>query len=265
MLLNPPKLLSVAFLGALFPLAATAECLPTQDCKALGYTDAACPEQGVKCPFGNEWFCVGDKNTSSLDCQIGWIYYTDNTCSYDLVSGKKPLGIVVYTYGASGGGQILAANKTNKGIAWSTEQTNVPGLTTSSTAQHIMNDRESCFNTKIITSYGDQSKYPAAWAAKEYVPVNAPETKGKWCLPAAGVLHSIANNLTAINSAIDKIGGDPVGGSSLSEENFWSSSGYPGSKYSWAFLKASGYDATGLGARDRAGKYYSYVRPVLEY
>ena len=178
---------------------------------------------------------------------------------------KKPLGIVVYTYGASGGGQILAANKTNKGIAWSTEQTNVPGLTTSSTAQHIMNDRESCFNTKIITSYGDQSKYPAAWAAKEYVPVNAPETKGKWCLPAAGVLHSIANNLTAINSAIDKIGGDPVGGSSLSEENFWSSSGYPGSKYSWAFLKASGYDATGLGARDRAGKYYSYVRPVLEY
>ena len=263
--MNTTKLLSAAFLGALFPLAVAAECLPTQDCKALGYTDAACPEQGVKCPFGNEWFCVGDKNKSNLECQIGWIYYTDNTCSNDVISGKKPLGIVVYTYGAAGGGQIIAANKTNKGIAWSTEQTNVPGLTTSSTAQHIINDRESCLNTKIITSYGDQSKYPAAWAAKEYAPGDAPETKGKWCLPAAGVLHSIANNLTTINNAVNKIGGDAIGGDNLSQERFWSSTGHLSSRYGWAFIKPSGYDVTGLGGLDRSGTYSAYVRPVFEY
>ena len=30
----------------------SAQCVTTQDCAALGYTDSACPGSGVKCPFG---------------------------------------------------------------------------------------------------------------------------------------------------------------------------------------------------------------------
>ena len=34
-----------------------AQCLASQDCAALGYTEASCSNGGVKCPFGNKWAC----------------------------------------------------------------------------------------------------------------------------------------------------------------------------------------------------------------
>lgn len=34
-----------------------AQCLSSQDCAALGYTEASCSNGGVKCPFGNKWAC----------------------------------------------------------------------------------------------------------------------------------------------------------------------------------------------------------------
>ena len=37
---------------------AGAQCVTTQDCKALGYTESSCSGgKGVKCPFGNGWVC----------------------------------------------------------------------------------------------------------------------------------------------------------------------------------------------------------------
>ena len=35
-----------------------AECAVT-DCSLLGYTDSACPGSGLKCPFGDGWYCGG--------------------------------------------------------------------------------------------------------------------------------------------------------------------------------------------------------------
>ena len=35
-----------------------AECAVT-DCSLLGYTDSPCPESGLKCPFGEGWYCGG--------------------------------------------------------------------------------------------------------------------------------------------------------------------------------------------------------------
>ena len=35
-----------------------AECAVT-DCSLLGYTDSACPGSGLKCPFGEGWYCGG--------------------------------------------------------------------------------------------------------------------------------------------------------------------------------------------------------------
>ena len=42
---------------------AWAQCVSTQDCATLGYTESSCPNGGVKCPFGNKWFCGGDNTT----------------------------------------------------------------------------------------------------------------------------------------------------------------------------------------------------------
>ncbi len=46
-----------------FPALALGQCVPVQDCAALGYTESSCPGKGLKCPFGNGWFCAEDEST----------------------------------------------------------------------------------------------------------------------------------------------------------------------------------------------------------
>ena len=42
------------------PLAVNAQCVATQDCETLGYTEISCNGgKGIKCPFGNKWACLG--------------------------------------------------------------------------------------------------------------------------------------------------------------------------------------------------------------
>ena len=51
-----------------------AECAVT-DCSLLGYTDSACPGSGLKCPFGEGWYCGG---RAAEDCiKLGY----DKTCT----------------------------------------------------------------------------------------------------------------------------------------------------------------------------------------
>ncbi len=62
--------ISFLFLGtslSFLPQSLNAQCVsPIQDCYALGYTQTSCPNgKGVKCPFGNGWYCGG---TAAQDC-----------------------------------------------------------------------------------------------------------------------------------------------------------------------------------------------------
>ncbi len=42
------------------PILSFAQCVATQDCATLGYTETSCNGgKGVKCPFGNKWACLG--------------------------------------------------------------------------------------------------------------------------------------------------------------------------------------------------------------
>ena len=44
------------------PQLAFAQCVATQDCATLGYTETSCNGgKGVKCPFGNKWACLASK------------------------------------------------------------------------------------------------------------------------------------------------------------------------------------------------------------
>ena len=53
-------------------MAQSINCTPSPDCAALGYTESSCPDgAGVKCPWGNAWFC-----TKTCD-ELGFSY----TCS----------------------------------------------------------------------------------------------------------------------------------------------------------------------------------------
>ena len=70
--------LSTAVAGVMMTTGAgtsLAQCVTSQDCAALGYTDSACPGSGVKCPFGNSWYCGGG---AAEDCiKLGY----DKSCT----------------------------------------------------------------------------------------------------------------------------------------------------------------------------------------
>ncbi len=50
------------------PLAVNAQCVVTQDCETLGYTETSCNGgKGVKCPFGNKWCCFETEESVCID------------------------------------------------------------------------------------------------------------------------------------------------------------------------------------------------------
>ncbi len=53
------KILLIGTSLSFIPLTVNAQCVATQDCATLGYTETSCNgEKGVKCPFGNKWACL---------------------------------------------------------------------------------------------------------------------------------------------------------------------------------------------------------------
>ena len=56
---------------SLIPQTINAQCVATQDCAALGYTETSCSGgSGVKCPFGNKWACF--KSESEICNDLGF-------------------------------------------------------------------------------------------------------------------------------------------------------------------------------------------------
>ncbi len=272
------KFLLYLLCGVMFsPALALGECKPTQDCRALGYKEAPCPEQGVKCPFGETWYCplrckdgqvwkdgkctdvLGSCSGAAKNCKIGQILNSDASCSDNKVSGKTPIGVVVYISGGSDKcGYAMTASPIASSIRWSTEYVNT-GAFQSSSWQNAIKDFDVSGNmTKIIQS-GNASTYPAAYAAMNYAPSAAPTSKGKWMLPTAGILNSLYTNLNAINNAISKVGGTQLTGDN---EHIWSSSE---SSRSNAWVFCTNY-SSGVGRNTKGNDDSDFVvRPVLEF
>ena len=266
-----------------------------------------CPDGSVKCPWNTglvfcecgkayKYACEGDNETAGTDkcgnyyaacdcddgyiwkngacvssrpsCNIGDIFYTDNTCSADVVSGKTVLGIVVHNNNGGIGGQIMApwpvdanGNKTSNNSAvimwggYGTDISSLPNYTSNSSASK---DYNSCGNTDKIVAQGNASTYPAAWAARRYAPTT--DTAGKWCLPAGGIMININNNLTTFKNAISKIGGIDVLRFTL-----WSSSEISSDEVWYAdFNTISILDIISK-ENLRGSVYTTTVRPVLEF
>ena len=263
-------LLTSAGVMAISAGMAYAACIPTPSCSSLGYESSSSCEGGIKCPFGNAWNCTvinkvneiekiiqeggtsGGKDTSN--CKIGSIFYSDWTCSSgSLTSGKTPIAVVVYTNG-EGHGQAMALKSSGK-YKWSNGIVDL-SLNNFTSDKIASTDFQSCTNTIIITVAGDKSEYPAAWAAKEY---STDGTKaGDWCLPAAGIMTSIKNNMSAINAGF--ILGN---GTQLKSSILWTSSEFYNDA---AHVSAFDYDYGLHDDRDHGYKGSSYdVRPVLEF
>ena len=263
-----------------------------------------CPDGSVKCPWNTglvfcecgkayKYACEGDNETAGTDkcgnyyaacdcddgyiwkngacvssrpsCNIGDIFYTDNTCSADVVSGKTVLGIVVYNNNGGIGGQIMApwpidadGNKTSSNsttLKWGIWGIDIPNLPNYPYPNSLSADFDSCGNTDKIVAQGSASLYPADRATRRYAPTT--DTAGKWSLPAAGIMTNIYNNQPAIQSAIKKINGVEFPNCC-----YWSSS-----EVSPSYAANSMFDfAYGLvndSSKDLSD--YAYVRPVLEF
>ena len=261
------------------PALALGECKPTQDCRALGYKEAPCPEQGVKCPFGETWYCplrckdgqvwkdgkctdvLGSCSGAAKNCKIGQILNSDASCSDNKVSGKTPIGVVVAI--KDNCGWAMTASPIASSIKWSTENVST-GAFQSPNWQDAIKDFDVSGNmTKIIqTANGNNSRYPAAYAALNYAPSAAPTSKGKWTLPTAGILNSLYTNLNAINNAISKVGGTQLTGDN---EHIWSSSEYS-SNHAWYFCTLNVSSPGGVNWNRKDTNFSDYVvRPVIEF
>ena len=258
---------------------AYAACIPTPSCASLGYESSSSCEGGIKCPFGNAWNCTlvnkiteiekiiqeggasGNKGDTS-NCIVGSIFYSDWTCSYgSAIATKAPIGIVVYSDNA-GHGQVMSLNSIGR-YTWSKYGygTDISTLRNLDWEDDVAQELASCENTAKIIAAGDKSKYPAAWAAHEYKTVGT--NAGDWCLPAAGIMTSIYNNMELVNIGYGLVRGTQVETAS----NYWLSSEYDRdcawhSNFSdYLGLSYERY----LNAPD-SGKYKEHeVRPVLEF
>ncbi len=299
---------------SLIPQTINAQCVATQDCATLGYTETSCSGgSGIKCPFGNKWACFKSEseicndlgftlsctgtdqigvgkpcngkysectcasgynwNDSSQTCEydyktncvIGALYYSDGTCSDELESSKTLLGVVIYEKSASESGWIMTVNPIVTSVVWSTEYVDIPGLSNCKSTSCLTDIQASCTNTDVITAYGSSSRYPAAWAAKNYSPSGTPSGKS-WCLPSGGLLNNLNNsvNLAKVNAGITIAGGTILGNVSGGYEDVWSSSEYSYS-YAWGFYAYTS-GSFNMGGNDKYGNYSDRsVRPVMAF
>ena len=96
-LLISTMLVSVAGLG--MSAEAANQCLQTPSCESLGYTQTSCVDNnGVKCPFGNKYFCVCSAKYAYSCSGTGYAggsgtacggKYTECTCASGYIWDKK--------------------------------------------------------------------------------------------------------------------------------------------------------------------------------
>ncbi len=152
---------------------------------------------------------------------------------------------------------IMALEHVADDVKWSTEEVDIPEITNYTIERTAVSDLKSCENTEAMLALGE-SKYPAAAAAKNYAPAGAESTKGKWCLPSAGIWNMVNNHRTEIDAAISRASGTSLGSSS----SYWSSSEYS-SNNAWYWHSSGAFNNSY--PKDYNIYYTSIdVRPVMK-
>ena len=98
------KFLLIGTSLSLIPSLTFAQCVATQDCKTLGYTETSCNGgKGVKCPFGNSWACLtSDSEIEQQFCDKYSFKYTCSGTGYSGGGGSACSGKYSYCTCASG-------------------------------------------------------------------------------------------------------------------------------------------------------------------
>ena len=149
-------------------------------------------------------------------------------------------------------------------MPWSTKHVDIATLPNYTDIETSYSDFDSCGNThKIIREVIQEiiqedttSTYPAAWQSTKYAPASLSVTRGKWCLPAAGIAKIMIDNYDKINTGLIRAGGEKLNKNYIN----WSSSENSNERaLKWSY--ADGYLDTFNGYKGFA----YYVRPVIEF
>ena len=210
-------LLTSALVAFTMSGVAEAACIQTPNCTTLGYTSTTACEGGLKCPWGNAWFCnVGGGGSGSnpdySNCKIGDILYSDMSCNANMVASKTPIGVVFDTTNG-----LAIAKDEFANLVWGAVVEDVSGVQNSSSVSTSTADWQGFKNTKAMYE-ADKSgvNYPAIKKVLTYSTTGTEQ--GQWYLPAAGELQAISTNKDTLNTTLAKIGGTQMSG------NYWSSS-----------------------------------------
>ena len=253
----------------LIPNLLYAQCAET-DCLKLGYTKLEKCDNGLKCPFGEYWACpkveekavLGECTGYAKNCKIADILNSDGTCTTDKISGKSPIGVVIAI--KDNCGWAMTASPIESYIKWSTKLVET-GIGTTTNLNTAIKNFDACANTQKITKLGDSSQYPAAWAAVNYAPNSSPATKGKWCLPAPGILNSLYKNMKAISNTISKLGGTQMSNfDKRYYERIWSSSEYNANS-AWGLDNITSSEISASRKNFAGGDIAVVVRPVITF
>ena len=230
----------------------------TLTCTGTGYAGGsgqACGGKYAQCTYasGYKWKdgACQQKAPDYSECKIGTLFYSDGTCSSDKLSGKEPLGVVVYEKTASESGWVMTVNPVAKGIAWG-----VLGTTTGVTDKAAS---ASCPNTAKLVALGN--RYEAAMTANNYSAGGK-----KWCLPSYNVLNNINNqtNFTKVNAGILTAEGTRLGNTSDGYEYIWLSSETSNDRASvFHAYSGNGFGMNGLNKDASIGGVF--IRPVFAF
>ena len=192
---------------------------------------------------------AGDEEDSSQTCDVGDIFYSDKTCSADVVSGKTPIGVVFDTTNRL----IIGLEQYQR--YWSSSTFDVPGLSNITSSSAVTADWQGKNNTRVVLEYCKANG--KSCPAFEYV--NSYKTEGTiagdWYLPAFGELNAIYGNKDVLNIALGKIGGTKL------ETNYYWSSSESSDYTAWRL----DFDSGSVHSGNKSNNNPSNVRPVMQY
>ena len=231
-----------------FPALALGQCVATQDCATLGYTETSCNGgKGVKCPFGNKWACLG---ANEEECKQKFCdeYRFTLTCTGTGYAGGA---------GSACDGKYIQCNCA-EGYEWKNGSCQKETPT-----EGVVGEQYYC-NGKVV---GVKVPGMNFFVAIENVTYNGSQTMiwsnaneqairafcGKGRSPTRDELSTIYNNKSKINSL-----SSAAGGQNLTNDYYWSSAAY-GYDYHYILHMSDGHDRWGVGL----DSHNYYVRPVL--
>ena len=265
-------------------------CKPVPSCESLGYTKTSCSGDSLKCPFDtSKMYCICNYTATSKPahcatatdscekngttyyastcascnggfilnngscaprCELGSIYYSDDTCSSEVISGKTPIGVVYDT------DRKLVVSLKYAEIPWNygTDTCyNIPEVMDDlheSTAQQDFNGKS---NTDAIVAYAKSSGLPHK--AAQYC--HDMTTGGKtWYLPALGEIIPLGTNYSTVNASLSKVGAAFL--ANVVSDAHWTSTEHSKS-YAYTLVPRESHVA------NKGKKYNSFVRCIFAH